>query len=50
MLDVAATPLQLAPAIAGRRDIRPDIIVIQHESVFDPRLSVCRSTSASRNS
>jgi len=38
MLDVAATPLPLAAPIAARSDIRPDIIVIQHESVFDPRL------------
>ena len=38
MIDVAATPLGLAPPVMARRDVRPDIIVIQHESVFDPRL------------
>ncbi|MCX5579037.1 sulfatase-like hydrolase/transferase [Kaistia terrae] len=38
MLDVAATSLPLASPIAARTNIRPDIIVIQHESVFDPRL------------
>jgi len=38
MLDVAATPLPLAAPIPARSEIRPDIIVIQHESVFDPRL------------
>ena len=38
MIDVASTPLGLSQPIAGRIDIRPDIIVIQHESVFDPRL------------
>ena len=38
MLDVAATPLPLAAAIPARSAIRPDIIVIQHESVFDPAL------------
>lgn len=38
MIDVASTPLALSQPIAGRTDIRPDIIVIQHESVFDPRL------------
>lgn len=38
MLDVDAVPLPLAPPIGARSEIRPDIIVIQHESVFDPRL------------
>jgi hypothetical protein len=38
MLDVAATPLPLAAPVPARSAIRPDIIVIQHESVFDPRL------------
>jgi len=38
MLDVAATPLPLAAPLAARHDLRPDILVIQHESVFDPRL------------
>jgi hypothetical protein len=38
MLDVAPAPLPLAPPLPARSDRRPDIIVIQHESVFDPRL------------
>ncbi|WP_018184973.1 LTA synthase family protein [Kaistia granuli] len=38
MLDVAPVPLPLAPPLPARSDRRPDIIVIQHESVFDPRL------------
>ena len=38
MLDVAATPLPLEAPVPARSAIRPDIIVIQHESVFDPRL------------
>lgn len=40
MIDVAPAgeQLPLAPAIPARRQIKPDILVIQHESVFDPRL------------
>jgi phosphoglycerol transferase MdoB-like AlkP superfamily enzyme len=38
MLDVAATALPLAAPRPARSAIRPDIIVIQHESVFDPRV------------
>ncbi|WP_029075412.1 sulfatase-like hydrolase/transferase [Kaistia adipata] len=38
MLDVAATPLPPEAPVPARSEIRPDIIVIQHESVFDPRL------------
>ncbi|QCK86578.1 hypothetical protein E8L99_12830 [Phreatobacter aquaticus] len=38
MIDVAASPLPLAPARPPLGDIRPDILMIQHESVFDPRL------------
>ncbi|MCX5494244.1 sulfatase-like hydrolase/transferase [Kaistia dalseonensis] len=38
MLDVADQPLPLARPQPARSTIRPDIIVIQHESVFDPRL------------
>lgn len=38
MLDVGTTPLPLAAPRPARHGIRPDIIVIQHESVFDPRL------------
>lgn len=30
--------LQLAAAVPARRTVQPDILVIQHESVFDPRL------------
>ncbi|MBN8999772.1 MAG: hypothetical protein J0H54_10370, partial [Rhizobiales bacterium] len=38
MLDVGAAPLALAAPRPARSSIRPDIIVVQHESVFDPRL------------
>lgn len=42
MVDLAAgpqnAPLPLRPAIPARRELKPDILVIQHESVFDPRL------------
>ncbi|MBZ9938273.1 sulfatase-like hydrolase/transferase [Mesorhizobium sp. BR1-1-16] len=37
MLDVADTPLALLPPLPARHGVRPDIFVIQHESVFDPR-------------
>jgi hypothetical protein len=38
MMDVALTsPLPLLPARHARSHVRPDILVIQHESVFDPR-------------
>jgi hypothetical protein len=36
--DMARDPLPLLPAIPARSDDRPDIIVIQHESIFDPRV------------
>jgi len=36
--DIAAEPLPLLPAVAGRSLDLPDIIVVQHESTFDPRL------------
>jgi hypothetical protein len=36
--DIAGDPLPLLPAIPARSDERPDIIFIQHESIFDPRV------------
>jgi Sulfatase len=36
--DIAEDPLPLLPAVPARSLDTPDIIVIQHESVFDPRL------------
>jgi len=36
--DIAEHPLPLLPALPARRLDCPDIIVIQHESIFDPRL------------
>lgn len=36
--DIANERLPLMPAVAARAQHYPDIIVIQHESVFDPRL------------
>jgi Sulfatase len=36
--DIADDPLPLLPAIPARRPDMPDIIVIQHESIFDPRV------------
>ena len=36
--DIAKDPLPLMAAVPARRLDYPDIIVIQHESVFDPRL------------
>jgi hypothetical protein len=36
--DIAGESLPLLPAVPARGDQRPDIIVIQHESIFDPRL------------
>ncbi len=36
--DIADDPLPLMPAIPARRADAPDIIVIQHESIFDPRV------------
>jgi hypothetical protein len=36
--DIAEEPLPLMPAIPARTLDYPDIIVIQHESVFDPRV------------
>ena len=37
MSDMAEEPLPLLRAVAASGCVRPDIIVIQHESVFDPR-------------
>lgn len=36
--DIADDPLPLLPATPAKRPTYPDIIVIQHESIFDPRL------------
>src|SRR5579862_9123986 len=36
--DIAREPLPLLPAVPARATNYPDVIVIQHESVFDPRL------------
>jgi len=36
--DIAEDPLPLLPAVPARTLHYPDIIVIQHESIFDPRL------------
>lgn len=36
--DIANEPLPLLPAVPARTLDYPDIIVIQHESVFDPRI------------
>ena len=36
--DIADDPLPLLPAVPARALDYPDIIVIQHESVFDPRV------------
>src|SRR6266571_3423959 len=36
--DIAEDPLPLMPAVPARTLDYPDIIVIQHESIFDPRL------------
>ncbi len=36
--DIANDPLPLMPAVPARARDYPDIIVIQHESVFDPRV------------
>ncbi|MGB3864425.1 MAG: sulfatase-like hydrolase/transferase [Xanthobacteraceae bacterium] len=38
LADIADDPLPLLPATPARRAACPDIIVIQHESIFDPRL------------
>ena len=38
MTDIADVPLPLMNAVPARAAIKPDIIVIQHESVFDPRV------------
>lgn len=37
MLDLSEEPLPLAAPLPARGSTRPDIIIIQHESVFDPR-------------
>jgi phosphoglycerol transferase MdoB-like AlkP superfamily enzyme len=36
--DIAEDPLPLMPAVPARTRDYPDIIVIQHESIFDPRV------------
>ncbi|MGN6309193.1 MAG: sulfatase-like hydrolase/transferase [Xanthobacteraceae bacterium] len=36
--DIADDPLPLLPATPAKRPTYPDIIIIQHESIFDPRL------------
>ncbi|CAN7416061.1 sulfatase-like hydrolase/transferase [Bradyrhizobium sp. LjRoot220] len=36
--DIANDPLPLMAAVPARRPDYPDIIVIQHESIFDPRI------------
>jgi hypothetical protein len=36
--DIAEDPLPLMPAVPARTLDTPDIIVIQHESIFDPRV------------
>ena len=36
--DIAEDPLPLMPAMPARTPDTPDIIVIQHESIFDPRV------------
>jgi hypothetical protein len=36
--DISRTPLPLLPAVPARTSRFPDIIFIQHESIFDPRL------------
>ncbi|MGY8661635.1 sulfatase-like hydrolase/transferase [Bradyrhizobium sp. UFLA05-109] len=36
--DIANEPLPLREAMPARSSERPDIIVIQHESIFDPRI------------
>lgn len=36
--DIADDPLPLLPARPARRSRYPDIVIIQHESIFDPRL------------
>jgi hypothetical protein len=36
--DIANEPLPLQAAVPARSAVHPDIIVIQHESVFDPRI------------
>jgi hypothetical protein len=36
--DIADEPLRLQRAMPARATVAPDIIVIQHESIFDPRI------------
>jgi hypothetical protein len=36
--DIANDPLPLMPAVPARTSDYPDIIIIQHESIFDPRV------------
>jgi hypothetical protein len=36
--DIANDPLPLMPAVPARTSDYPDILVIQHESIFDPRV------------
>ena len=37
-VELARDPLPLLPPVAAAQSTQPDIILIQHESVFDPRL------------
>lgn len=38
LIDIASEPLPLMAGVPARSSGTPDIIVIQHESIFDPRL------------
>ena len=38
LIDIASEPLPLMAGVPARSSDTPDIIVIQHESIFDPRL------------
>ena len=38
LIDISNEPLRLSAALPGQQSKRPDIIVIQHESLFDPRI------------
>ncbi len=48
--DIADDALPLLPATPAVRSTCPDIIVIQHESIFDPRPMDCPSDRSSRTS
>jgi hypothetical protein len=38
LIDLADEPMPLLAAMPAHHAVRPDIIIIQHESVFDPRI------------